>query len=98
MLGMYVAQMGSDLMGSGLATAASFAKPFKPMRSAIFVQRLAAAALERITDQVDRAVALAAVVTGGVGLQSDYFMPILSFRSVVLAQIRPLPVRATLLF
>ena len=67
----------------------NLAKPFKPEPRAIFVQRLAAA-IERIIDQVDRARlrtrrtdALATVVTGIVG-QSDYFMPILSFRPALL--------------
>ena len=65
------------------------AKPFKPEPRAIFVQRLVAA-IERIADQVDRArlrtrrtYVLATVVTGIVG-QSDYFMPILSFRPALL--------------
>ena len=65
----------------------NLAKPFKPEPRAILVQRLAAA-IERIADQVDRARlratdALATVVTGIVG-QSDYFMPILSFRPALL--------------
>ena len=67
----------------------NLAKPFKPEPCAILVQRLAAA-IERIADQVDRARlrtrrtdALATVVTGIVG-QSDYFMPILSFRPALL--------------
>jgi hypothetical protein len=49
------------------------------MPGAGFVQRLAAAALERVRDQVDRAVALAAVVAGGV----SYVIPILGFRSAL---------------
>ena len=67
----------------------NLAKPFKPEPRAIFVQWLAAV-IERIADQVDRARlrtrrtdALATVVTGIVG-QSDYCMPILSFRPALL--------------
>jgi hypothetical protein len=56
--------MRSALAGSDLA--ASLAVPRKPMPRAISMQRLAAAALEQVTDQVDRAVALAAVITGNV--------------------------------
>ena len=75
--------LGSALVGSDLAVAASFPKPSEPCHSATFMHRLAETFV-RVADQVDRAVTFATVGTGIVGLQPDHFVAVYGFRVMVL--------------
>ena len=68
------------------------------MRRASFVQRLAANPFEQALHQVDRVVAaLAAIFTSRIRLHPDDLIAIYGFRSVGLAHVWPLPVRANFL-
>ena len=99
-LGKYVGQVCAPaLAGSDLA--ASLVDPavkLKPIPRASFVQRLAADPFEQALHQVDRVVAaLAAIFTSRIRLQPDDLIAIYGFRSVGLAHVWPLPVRANFL-
>jgi hypothetical protein len=71
--------MGSDLTASLVDPAAKL----KPIPRATFMHRLTETFV-RVADQVDRAVTFAAVGTGIVRLQPDYFVAVYGFRVMVL--------------